>query len=68
MKVELKKEEKNIVKLEIEIPAAEAQKEYDLNYEFCPFKGNKVDKATPLFPRLDSKVETEYISSLAQNK
>lgn len=46
----------------------EEQKSYDYVYKFCPFKGNKVQKGQPLFPRLDTKVETEYINSLTINK
>ncbi len=42
------------------------QRTYDLNYEFCPFTGNEVTKATALFPRLDAETETEYIHSLAK--
>ena len=45
---------------------SEEQKGYDFVYKFCPFAGNKVVKGDPLFPRLDSKVETEYIQSLTK--
>ncbi len=43
------------------------QEKYDLVYEFCPFKGNKVSRCDPLFPRLDIKVETEYIDSISKH-
>ena len=45
---------------------SEEQKAYDYVYKFCPFGGNKVTKGDPLFPRLDTKVETEYIQSLTK--
>ena len=45
---------------------SESQKGYELVYEFCPFAGNKVTKGDPLFPRLDSKTETEFIQSLTK--
>ena len=43
---------------------SEEQKSYEFTRNFCGFSGNHVDKGTPLFPRLDIKVETEYINSL----
>ena len=43
------------------------QEKYELVHEFCPFKGNKVTNCDPLFPRLDVKVETEYIDSISKH-
>lgn len=43
----------------------EEQKAYELNHTFCPFAGNVVTKGNPLFPRLDTKLDVEYIRSLA---
>ena len=43
-------------------------KEYDIVHKFCPFAGLHVSKGNPLFPRLDVKLETEYISSLMGEK
>ena len=45
---------------------SEEQKAYELNHKFCAFGGNKVTKGEPLFPRLDPKVDTEYIHSLSK--
>lgn len=42
------------------------QEAYDKVKEFCIYEGNVVTKGNPLFPRLDVKIETEYISSLAK--
>ena len=44
----------------------EEQKAYELNHTFCAFGGNKVTKGQPLFPRLDPKVDAEYIHSLSK--
>ena len=43
---------------------SEEQKSYKFTENFCGFSGNRVEKGTPLFPRLDVKIETEYIDSL----
>ncbi len=40
---------------------------YETILKFCPYAGLKVEKAQPLFPRLDVKVETEYINSISKN-
>ena len=45
---------------------SEEQKSYGFIEKFCGFTGNIVEKGTPLFPRLDLKVETEYINSLTK--
>lgn len=42
------------------------QKTYDFSRNFCALAGNKVEKATPLFPRLDVAVETEFINSISK--
>ena len=42
------------------------QKSYEFIGNFCGFFGNHVEKGTPLFPRLDIAVETEYINSLTK--
>ena len=39
---------------------------YEKVHEFCPFAGVTVSKGNPLFPRLDVKVETEYIASISK--
>ena len=39
---------------------------YETNYTFCPFTGLHVDKASPLFPRLDVAIESEYINSISK--
>ena len=44
----------------------EEQKSYEFTRNFCGFSGNRVDKGTPLFPRLDIAAETEYINSLTK--
>ena len=44
----------------------EEQKSYEFIGNFCGFSGNHVNKGTPLFPRLDIAVETEYINSLTK--
>lgn len=44
----------------------EKQRSYELNKEFCPFSGTKLTKGNPLFPRLDIKVETEFIQSISK--
>ena len=43
----------------------EELRSYESIYKFCPYTGLKVSKGNPLFPRLDPKIETEYIASLA---
>ena len=43
----------------------EELRSYEVVYKFCPYTGLKVSKGNPLFPRLDPKIETEYIASLA---
>ena len=45
---------------------SEEQKSYRFIKNFCGFSGNKITKGDPLFPRLDIKVETEYINSLTK--
>ena len=45
---------------------SEEQIKYEIVHEFCVYGGNKVTKGNPLFPRLDVKVETEYIGSLCK--
>ncbi len=40
---------------------------YDNVYKFCPYAGLKVSKCSPLFPRLDVALETEYINSISKN-
>ena len=40
---------------------------YETISSFCPYAGLKVQKAQPLFPRLDVKAETEYINSISKN-
>lgn len=40
------------------------QEQYDYVYKFCAYEGNTVTRGEPLFPRLDVKVETEFIQSL----
>ena len=45
---------------------SEEQKSYAFIEKFCGFTGNNVQKGTPLFPRLDLAVETEYINSLTK--
>ena len=42
------------------------QKSYEFTGNFCGFTGNHVEKGTPLFPRLDIALETEYINSLTK--
>ena len=42
------------------------QKSYEFTGKFCEFAGNKVEKGSPLFPRLDIALETEYINSLTK--
>ena len=42
------------------------QKSYKFIKNFCGFTGNHVEKGTPLFPRLDINLETEYINSLTK--
>lgn len=44
----------------------EKQQAYESVHDFCCFAGNHVDKGTPLFPRLDVAVETEFINSLTK--
>ena len=44
----------------------EEQKSYKFIRNFCGFSGNHVEKSTPLFPRLDIAIETEYINSLTK--
>jgi len=44
----------------------EEQKSYEFCRNFCGFSGNHVEKSTPLFPRLDIAIETEYINSLTK--
>ena len=44
----------------------EEQKSYEFIGNFCGFSGNHVEKGTPLFPRLDIALETEYINSLTK--
>ena len=44
----------------------EEQKSYEFIWNFSEFSGNHVEKGTPLFPRLDIKLETEYINSLTK--
>ena len=44
----------------------EEQKTYEFSKNFCGLTGNHVDKGTPLFPRLDITLETEYINSLTK--
>ena len=44
----------------------EKQQSYESVKDFCCFAGNKVEKGTPLFPRLDVAVETEFINSLTK--
>ena len=41
------------------------QEKYEKVYEFCIYEGNTVTRGEPLFPRLDVKVETEFISSIS---
>ena len=43
---------------------SEEQIKYEKVHEFCVYGGNKVTKGNPLFPRLDVKVENEYIVSI----
>ena len=45
---------------------SEEQKSYGFTGNFCGLAGNKVEKSTPLFPRLDIALETEYINSLTK--
>lgn len=42
------------------------QKAYEFTHKFCAYGGNRVEKGTPLFPRLDVAVETEYINSISK--
>lgn len=44
----------------------EEQKTYEFSSKFCGYAGNLVDKGTPLFPRLDVAVETEFINSISK--
>ena len=41
------------------------QEKYERVYEFCIYEGNNVTRGEPLFPRLDVKLETEFISSIS---
>ena len=41
------------------------QEKYEHVYDFCIYEGNNVTRGEPLFPRLDVKVETEFISSIS---
>ena len=41
------------------------QEKYEHVYDFCIYEGNNVTRGEPLFPRLDVKLETEFISSIS---
>lgn len=44
----------------------EELRNYEAISKFCPYEGCKVTKGNALFPRLDPKVDTEYIHSLSK--
>ena len=39
---------------------------YETIHQFCPYTNLKVEKGPVLFPRLDVKVETDYIDSISK--
>ena len=41
------------------------QEKYERVYDFCVYEGNNVTRGEPLFPRLDVKLETEFIASIS---
>ena len=41
------------------------QQQYDYVNKFCVYEGNVVSKGEPLFPRLDVKIETDFINSIS---
>ena len=41
------------------------QEKYEHVNDFCIYEGNSVTRGEPLFPRLDVKVETEFIDSIS---
>ncbi len=44
----------------------EELQKYETIHQFCPYAKLKVEKGAALFPRLDVKVETEYIDSISK--
>ena len=44
----------------------EELQKYEVIHKFCPYAKLKVEKGAALFPRLDVKVETEYIDSISK--
>ena len=44
----------------------EELQKYEVIHQFCPYAKLKVEKGAALFPRLDVKVETEYIDSISK--
>ena len=44
----------------------EELQKYESIHKFCPYAKLKVEKGVALFPRLDVKVETEYIDSISK--
>ena len=44
----------------------EELQKYETIHKFCPYGKLKVEKGAVLFPRLDVKVETEYIDSISK--